>query len=67
MELLKSIVFASLLTASGYLLGRKTKEAEILKEKEHETDKEHDAIKKATVLTDDDCDNLMRMFNNFKR
>lgn len=58
---------AGLLTAAGYLLGRSMKKTEELEDKEDDTEKILRAQRNAANLTDDDCDALRRMFDNFNK
>lgn len=67
MNVIKEIAFALFLTGVGYLLGRTKKEADNLEQKDKDNARIIKAQKDALNLTDDDCDELQRLFDKFDR
>ena len=65
MNVIKEIAFALFLAGAGYLLGRTKKEADNLEQKDKDNARIIKAQKDALNLTDDDCDELQRLFDKF--
>ena len=65
MSVTKEIAFALFLAGAGYLLGRTRKEVDNLERKDKDNARIIKAQKDALNLTDDDCDELQRLFDKF--
>ena len=65
MNVIKEIAFALFLAGTGYLLGRTRKEVDNLEQKDKDNARIIKAQKDALNLTDDDCDELQRLFDKF--
>lgn len=67
MNVIKEIAFALFLAGAGYLLGRTRKEVDNLEQKDKDNARIIKSQKNALNLTDDDCDELRRLFDKFDR
>ena len=62
---MKELIVSLFLVGAGYLLGRTKKQADDMEQKDKDNARIIKAQKDALNLTDDDCDNLQRLFDKF--
>ena len=64
---MKELIVSLFLVGAGYLLGRTKKQADDMEQKDKDNARIIKAQKNALNLTDDDCDELQRLFDKFDR
>ena len=64
---MKELIVSLFLVGAGYLLGRTKKQVDDMEQKDKDNAKIIKAQKNALNLTDDDCDELQRLFDKFNR
>ena len=64
---MKELIVSLFLVGAGYLLGRTKKQADDMEQKDKDNARIIKAQKDALHLTDDDCDELQRLFDKFDR
>ena len=62
---MKELIVSLFLVGAGYLLGRTKKQADDMEQKDKDNARIIKAQKNALNLTDDDCDELQRLFDKF--
>ena len=65
--MMKELIVSLFLVGAGYLLGRTKKQADDMEQKDKDNARIIKAQKDALNLTDDDCDELQRLFDKFDR
>ena len=63
--MMKELIVSLFLVGAGYLLGRTKKQADDMEQKDKDNAKIIKAQKDALNLTDDDCNELQRLFDKF--
>ena len=63
--MMKELIVSLFLVGAGYLLGRTKKQADDMEQKDKDNARIIKAQKDALNLTDDDCDELQRLFDKF--
>ena len=64
---MKELIVSLFLVGAGYLLGRTKKQVDDMEQKDKNNARIIKAQKNALNLTDDDCDELQRLFDKFNR
>ena len=64
---MKELIVSLFLVGAGYLLGRTKKQVDDMEKKDKDNARIIKAQKDALNLTDDDCDELQRLFDKFNR
>ena len=64
---MKELIVSLFLVGAGYLLGRTKKQVDDMEQKDKDNARIIKAQKNALNLTDDDCDELQRLFDKFNR
>ena len=64
---MKELIVSLFLVGAGYLLGRTKKQVDDMEQKDRDNARIIKAQKNALNLTDDDCDELQRLFDKFDR
>ena len=64
---MKELIVSLFLVGAGYLLGRTKKQVDDMEQKDKDNARIIKAQKDALNLTDDDCDELQRLFDKFNR
>ena len=64
---MKELIVSLFLVGAGYLLGRTKKQVDDMEQKDKDNARIIKAQKDALNLTDDDCDELQRLFDKFDR
>ena len=64
---MKELIVSLFLVGAGYLLGRTKKQVDDMEQKDKDNARIIKAQKNALNLTDDDCDELQRLFDKFDR
>ena len=62
---MKELIVSLFLVGAGYLLGRTKKQVDDMERKDKDNARIIKAQKNALNLTDDDCDELQRLFDKF--
>ena len=62
---MKELIVSLFLVGAGYLLGRTKKQVDDMEQKDKDNARIIKAQKDALNLTDDDCDELQRLFDKF--
>ena len=62
---MKELIVSLFLVGEGYLLGRTKKQVDDMEQKDKDNARIIKAQKNALNLTDDDCDELQRLFDKF--
>ena len=62
---MKELIVSLFLVGAGYLLGRTKKQVDDMEQKDKDNARIIKAQKNALNLTDDDCDELQRLFDKF--
>ena len=65
--MMKELIVSLFLVGAGYLLGRTKKQVDDIEQKDKDNARIIKAQKNALNLTDDDCDELQRLFDKFNR
>ena len=65
--MMKELIVSLFLVGAGYLLGRTKKQVDDMEQKDKDNARIIKAQKNALNLTDDDCDELQRLFDKFDR
>ena len=65
--MMKELIVSLFLVGAGYLLGRTKKQVDDMEQKDKDNARIIKAQKDALNLTDDDCDELQRLFDKFDR
>ena len=65
--MMKELIVSLFLVGAGYLLGRTKKQVDDMEQKDRDNARIIKAQKNALNLTDDDCDELQRLFDKFDR
>ena len=63
--MMKELIVSLFLVGAGYLLGRTKKQVDDMEQKDKDNARIIKAQKNALNLTDDDCDQLQRLFDKF--
>ena len=63
--MMKELIVSLFLVGAGYLLGRTKKQVDDMEQKDKDNARIIKAQKDALNLTDDDCDELQRLFDKF--
>lgn len=63
--MMKELIVSLFLVGAGYLLGRTKKQVDDMEQKDKDNARIIKAQKNALNLTDDDCDELQRLFDKF--
>ena len=65
--MMKELIVSLFLVGAGYLLGRTKKQVDDMEQKDKDNARIIKAQKNALNLTDNDCDELQRLFDKFNR